>query len=123
MRGVFPPITIGGRRYMDGGMRSGTNADLAKGHERVLILSLMGRAVASATGPMAERMERMRRNAERELALLRESGSSLEQIGPDPESAAVMGMDLMNPRLVHDAAQAGLRQGRATAERLRTFWC
>ncbi len=123
--GVFPPITIGGRRYMDGGMRSGTNADLAKGHERVLILTLMGRPLPGGSGAdagMAQRLERMRRNVERELSVLRESGSSLEQIGPDAESAAAMGMDLMNPRLVYDAAQAGLRQGRATAERLRSFW-
>ena len=28
--GVFPPITLNGRKYMDGGMRSATNADLAK---------------------------------------------------------------------------------------------
>ena len=40
--GVFPPITIDGRRYIDGGMRSGTNADLAEGNDRVLIVSLMG---------------------------------------------------------------------------------
>ena len=29
--GVYPPITINGRRYIDGGMRSGSNADLATG--------------------------------------------------------------------------------------------
>jgi NTE family protein len=29
--GIFPPITINGRRYMDGGMRSATNIDLARG--------------------------------------------------------------------------------------------
>lgn len=123
--GVFPPITIGGRRYMDGGMRSGTNADLAKGHERVLIVSLMGRpapAAGAEDGAMAQRLEAMRRNSERELGVLRESGSRIEQIGPDAEAWAVIGVDLMNQRAVYDAAQTGLRQGRATAERLREFW-
>jgi NTE family protein len=126
--GLFPPITIGGRRYMDGGMRSGTNADLAKGHERVLIVTLLGRFAAdtgpsaSTDGAMARRIDRMQRNAERELSVLRESGSSIEQIGPDAEAAERMGMDLMNPSLVYDASQAGLRQGRATAQRLREFW-
>ena len=38
MPGVFPPVTINGRRYMDGGMRSTTNADLAEGYERVLVV-------------------------------------------------------------------------------------
>src|SRR2546426_468699 len=46
--GLFPPITINGRRYIDGGMRSGTNADLAKGHERVLIITLMTGARTTA---------------------------------------------------------------------------
>ena len=32
--GLFPPITVNGRRYMDGGIGSGTNADLAKGTDR-----------------------------------------------------------------------------------------
>ncbi|MGH9095989.1 MAG: patatin-like phospholipase family protein, partial [Acidimicrobiales bacterium] len=29
--GVWPPVSIGGRRYIDGGVRSVTNADLASG--------------------------------------------------------------------------------------------
>jgi len=28
--GIFPPVTIDGHRYMDGGMRSLTNADWQK---------------------------------------------------------------------------------------------
>jgi NTE family protein len=40
--GIRPPVTIAGRRYMDGGMRSTTNADLAKGYDRVLILNPLG---------------------------------------------------------------------------------
>ena len=36
--GVWPPATVAGRRYIDGGARSGTNADLAAGAERVLIV-------------------------------------------------------------------------------------
>ena len=38
--GVYPPITINGRRYIDGGMRSGSNADLATGHELVVVVGL-----------------------------------------------------------------------------------
>src|SRR4029077_19401592 len=36
---VWPPITIGGRRYIDGGVRSATNADLAAGCDRVVVLA------------------------------------------------------------------------------------
>ncbi len=36
---LFPPIAVDGRHYMDGGVRSRTNADLAVGYERVVILA------------------------------------------------------------------------------------
>lgn len=36
---MFPPIAIGGSRYVDGGVRSRTNADLAAGHDRVIVLA------------------------------------------------------------------------------------
>ncbi|MEV7547957.1 hypothetical protein AB0O29_36300, partial [Streptomyces sp. NPDC089915] len=32
---VWPPVTIDGRRYVDGGIRSSVNADLASGYRRV----------------------------------------------------------------------------------------
>ena len=37
--GLFPPVTINGRRYTDGGVRSGTSADLARGYDSVLIVA------------------------------------------------------------------------------------
>src|SRR6266849_6351118 len=40
--GIWPPVTIARRRYMDGGVRSATNADLARGSDRVLILNPLG---------------------------------------------------------------------------------
>ncbi len=121
--GLFSPITIKGRRYIDGGMRSGTNADLAKGHDKVLLLTLMrGDRAQPVDAAAAERMKRFRRSAEGELSALRESGSSVETLAPNPEAASIMGMNLMDPSIAFDAAQAGLRQGRAEADRIRRFW-
>ena len=37
--GVYPPVTIDGRRYIDGGMRSPANADLAQDYDRVVVLA------------------------------------------------------------------------------------
>src|ERR1022692_2873376 len=37
--GVWPPVSIDGRRYIDGGMRSATNADLAQGYQRVVVIA------------------------------------------------------------------------------------
>jgi NTE family protein len=36
---VWPPVTIGGRRYIDGGMRSGANADLAADADRIVVIA------------------------------------------------------------------------------------
>lgn len=37
--GVWPPMTVAGTRYVDGGVWSGANADLAAGADRVLVLT------------------------------------------------------------------------------------
>lgn len=37
--GIFPAVEVGGRHYVDGGLRSIANADLAAGHRRVLALA------------------------------------------------------------------------------------
>ena len=41
--GVWPPVTIGNRRFMDGGVRSVANADLAARYERVVIVAPVAR--------------------------------------------------------------------------------
>jgi len=117
--GVFPPVTIDGRRYMDGGMRSGTNADVARGYELVVVVSVTG---AGLTGQPAEMAKLARERLERELAALRESGSAVELVVPDEASLAAFGTDLLDPSRRGQVAEAGLRQGRAEASRLRAVW-
>ena len=114
--GIFPPITINGRRYVDGGMRSGTNADLAKGHDRVLVLSLMN--PATMVGPLAA----LAAGFDDELAAVREAGGNVEVVFPDADAAAAMGVNLMDASMVVPASEAGERQGKAVADRLAEFW-
>lgn len=114
--GVYPPVTINGRRYMDGGMRSGTNADLAKGYDKVLVVIVRAGAAA---GPQAERM---RARVDAELKVLTDAGAKVEAIGPDEGSIAAMGVNLMDFRKRPTAAAAGLAQGRAQAAALKAFW-
>jgi NTE family protein len=40
--GIWPPATIGARRFMDGGLRSSDNADLAEGAARIIVVSPLG---------------------------------------------------------------------------------
>ena len=117
--GIFAPITIDGRRYLDGGMRSVTNADLAVGHDTVLIVTLAGRI---ARGPENALTTRMREQEEHEHSVLRDGGAQVETIGPDDDAAAAMGVNLMDPQLVPAAAEAGFRQGQATAASIAELW-
>jgi NTE family protein len=49
--GIWPAVTIGGRRYVDGGFYSIDNADVAVGFERVLnLLDPAVRAPAAHAG-------------------------------------------------------------------------
>jgi NTE family protein len=119
--GLFAPITINGRRYIDGGFRSGTNADLASGHDRVLIISLLG--AIGATGDQDTRMRiTPAGQLESEIAALTESGSAVEMIDADEASARVMGVNLMDPAAIPAAVGEGIRQGESQASRLRAFW-
>jgi NTE family protein len=117
--GLAPPITIDGRRYVDGGMRSPTNADLAEGNDRVLLLSLIPPTSPDADDPRAARFGQ--RLAD-ELATIADSGGAVEIVTPDEEAQAVMGVNLMDPSVNLPAAETGIRQGRAIAESLARFW-
>jgi NTE family protein len=116
--GLFPPITINGRRYVDGAVRSGTNADLAKGCDRAVVLTLVG---GSRPGVSAEWTERLRRATEQELEAIRSGGGEVATISPDDQAAAATGVDLMDGTRLLEAAEHGIRQGQAEADRLRQF--
>jgi len=110
--GVFPPVMIRGRRYMDGGMGSMTNATLAGGYERVLVVAFAGSTSA----------EFLQRRLEPELDALRQAGSAVEVIFPGATSLAALGPNMMDAKRRTPAAQAGERQGRAEAARVAAFW-
>jgi NTE family protein len=114
--GIYPPISFRGRRYIDGGMRSATNADLAKGYEIVIVVAVTIRAMPSFIADV------FRRRFEGELQVLGDGGSRVEVIVPDEESSAAFGMNLMDASRRQPSAQAGLRQGRVEAARIVEIW-
>ena len=114
--GIFPPITIRGRRYIDGGMRSSTNADVAKGYDKVLVIAVR---VRTQDPIMAERFSKP---LEKELKILRESNAQVEVITPDTASLDAFGTNLMDRSRRPVAAKTGLSQGRSDAQRLQRFW-
>ena len=119
--GIFPPVTINGRRYIDGGMKSATNAELAAGHDRVIVVSVtagMERAANAFPGIAA----RFKRRMDDELGAITSKGGAVEMIIPDDVSQAAFGTNLMDFSRRGEIADAGLRQGKLEAARLREFW-
>ncbi|MCS0605631.1 patatin-like phospholipase family protein [Streptomyces sp. LP11] len=100
--GVWPPVTIGGRRYVDGGVRSVANADLAAGAERVLVLVPMGEVE-----PFPSEVP-----LERAVADLRAAGAEVVLVAPDEASVAAIGDNALDPATRRPAAEAGRAQGR-----------
>jgi NTE family protein len=114
--GIYPPITLGGRRYIDGGMRSSTNADMAAGYDLVVVVAVR---LGAAGG---EAMQRVAARFDEEIESLKEGGSTVVTIVPDEASIAAFGPNLMDFRRRADAARAGLAQGEGHAEGLKEFW-
>ncbi len=119
---IYPPITIGDRRYIDGGMRSPLNADLAAGHDKVIVVSCM----VMALPPMFDdpRIAGYFEAQQRSLDDLAAGGAAVEVIAPDDEflNLSGYGMALMDFSKVRDAAEAGIRLGKREADRLRVHW-
>jgi NTE family protein len=117
--GLFAPITINGLRYIDGGFRSATNADLASGYDRVLIVSVL--SAARAAGPVDPRLS-PGRQLEDEVAALTARGSVVAVLAVDDAGAQAMGGNLMDATASRAAVDEGIRQGEAEADRLGAFW-
>jgi NTE family protein len=109
--GIWPPVTIAGRRYMDGGVRSATNADLARGYDRILILNPLG-ANANYLGA----------GLDEEAAALEREGSQVLVIAPDAASATAIGLNPLDPATREPSALAGRTQGRELAAPVAALW-
>lgn len=111
---VWPPVTIGDKRYMDGGMRSGTNADLARGYSKVLVLA-----------PIIEPAEMppvFGSNLRVEKQLLESEGSQVLVVNPDKAALDAIGPNALDPARRAPAARSGYEQGKSLAGTLEGFW-
>jgi NTE family protein len=106
---VWPPITIDGHRYMDGGVRSIANANLAGGCDRVVVLA-----------PVTVALRRSSRVS-----------TQLSGLGPQVRSTAIsphrgarkaIGSNVLDPARRADSARAGRRQAAAVADQVKAVW-
>ena len=122
MSGVAPTVGINGRRYIDGGVRSAENADLAAGYANIVVLSpLYERSRRPAPPGQFEglrRAQEWRTDLASQVEDLRQQGSRVEVITPDDEADAAMGSNLMDPTARIPTARAGFAQGKREAARL-----
>ncbi|MGN6609690.1 MAG: patatin-like phospholipase family protein [Jatrophihabitans sp.] len=120
--GYFPPVTVGGRSYVDGGAVSVTNADLVVDApvDEVLVLAPMSMfdcAPAETLPGWVERRLRghLTRRLQQEVARLVRSGRTVRVLGPTVEDLAVMGHNVMDPRRRRAVLETAIR---TTTDRL-----
>jgi len=106
---VWPPITIGGRRYVDGGVRSVANADLAKGCDRVVVLAPIDLAL---------------RRSNRITNQLGSLGSGVRTmvVRPDPQARRAIGSNTLDPAHRAASARAGYAQAKTLIEAVAATW-
>jgi NTE family protein len=104
---VYPPIPIGGRSYVDGGARSGSNADLAAGCDVVVTVSPLDRNIGTQRSAAVQ---------------LRELGVPHVVITPDAAARAAIGRNILDPAARPPSARAGHAQAAAHADALRDLW-
>ncbi|MFD9411855.1 patatin-like phospholipase family protein [Streptomyces sp. NPDC059989] len=108
--GVWPPVTVGGRRFIDGGVRSATNADLAAGYGRVVILAPIALGSGLIPSPAAQ------------AARLRAQGAKVLLITPSAQARKAFGRNVLDPARRDPAARAGLAQAAEHAAEAAAVW-
>jgi NTE family protein len=110
---IFAPVRIGGREYVDGGVWSNTNLDIAPAGRATQILCLnpimsLDIALASAFGMLRAIAGS---TAALETLALRSRGAKVRMIGPAQDIARVMGPNLMDAGLREEVLAGGYAQG------------
>ena len=106
--GVWPPVTIGECRYIDGGVRSTINADLADGYDQVVVLTPF---TAGLAGDVAH-----------ECDALRAAGSRVAVVVADEASVAAFGTNPLDPSTRAPSAEAGRAQALAVLDAVAGAW-
>jgi NTE family protein len=109
---LFAPVRIAGREYVDGGVWSPTNLDVAPAGRDTQVLCLNPTASILGTHRLVSVVRNVARSAAsiEELAL-RRRGVDVRAIAPSHESAEVMGTNFMDRSRADGTLAAGYRQG------------
>ena len=114
--GWYAPITIGGRRYVDGGACSPTSLDLVGSLDldEVVVISPMTSFQFDRPRRAAERAERylrrlLTRRLLKEAEKVRRGGADVVLLGPGPDDLQAIGANMMDPRRREAVFETSLR--------------
>ncbi|MFI6644165.1 patatin-like phospholipase family protein [Streptomyces sp. NPDC050504] len=108
--GLWPPATVEGRRWIDGGVHSTANAHLAAGYARVVVIAPNGSGNKVIASPAAQG------------ARLAAEGARVEVITPDAAAKKAFGGRTLDPARRAPAARAGRAQAAAHAGAVTAVW-
>ena len=103
---VWPPVTLDGHAYIDGGTRTAVNLDLAPGDGPVIALAPTTQGL-TRWGRMDAQQARLR------------PGRRVEIVTMSKEAKAAQGSNSLNNAVVPAVAEAGFAQGVSEVERVR----
>ncbi|HKE72337.1 MAG TPA: patatin-like phospholipase family protein [Acidimicrobiales bacterium] len=111
---AVPPVTIRGRRYIDGGVWSPSNADVlvGTGVERAVFIGPFG-------GPESPAMGAAEADLAEEVAALETAGIPTLVLTAGAVLRDAIGEDVLNPALRPVSVRIGRKDGEAAADRLR----
>lgn len=105
---VWPAVEIDGRYYIDGGMRSAANADLAAGCRSVVAIAPLTRTFTRYHALPAQ--------------LERTGAEHTTYVAPDAQALQAIGRNVLDPANRVGAARAGRAQAASVAERVGAVW-
>lgn len=95
----FRPVVIGGRRYVDGGVHSMVNLNLAAGQNLDLVIAVSPMSQAAPLGPVSPGSllrQAMRARLQAEVDALRRTGTTVVAIHPGRSVVGAMGLNPMD---------------------------
>jgi NTE family protein len=106
--GVFSPVAIGGDLFVDGGVRSPTNADIVAraALDIVIVISPMSGRHLPRLGVEPAVRRYAGRRVERELVMVRSHGAATALLQPGRAAARVLGVDFMREDKVSEIVSA-----------------
>jgi len=123
--GWYEPAVIGGRRYVDGGVRSTTSLSALSGTNVAEIYVLAPMASTEPDHPLQPYLQLERRLRQlitravlREAKVLSVQGKRVTVVTPGPRDLAVMGANLMDPKRRQAVLETSLRTSADALARL-----